>query len=307
MTEQSVLRRAVVPLVVGLVAIFLVTTVVALAGNLPSIEWSLHLPWLVASLLLFIAAQAFHAELWRALLRSAGGDLGRLDGFRIFSLSLLARYVPTQILLAVTRMRLCHQRGVARTVTLASLAYELLLVLGTSTALSMAFLFTRPQVAHSSLRWLLLGAPLVCFALLQPKVVNAVAGRLAARIGEPGEHSSIPAVKLAGFVVLYALSFLVFGLALYTFARGISNDVGGVTWTVLTSYAVGYAASILAFFIPGGLGARDAATAVALSAVMPRSVALAVSVGTRLLQTGVELGWAGATSALERRRGRSLG
>lgn len=299
--DRSVLRRAAVPLVAGLVAIFLVASVVALVGDLPAIEWQVSVPWLVASWLLFVCGQGVHAELWRRLLRSAGGRVDELDGQRIFALSLLARYVPTQILLAVTRMRMAHGLGVARTVTLASLTYEIVLVLGTSTALSAGFLLARPELDGSPLRWLVVVAPLGAFVLLHPRVVDVVAGRLAKQLGEPAEHSSIAWGKLVGFAVLYALSFLLFGLAVWAFARGIA-DVGGLTWDVLTAYAVGYVASILAFFVPGGLGARDAATAAALSGVMPVSVALAVSIGTRLLQTSVELSWAGGTAVLERRR-----
>jgi len=57
----------------------------------------------------------------------------------------------------------------------------------------------------------------------------------------------------------------------------------------------------LALSLPAGLGAREAGLAGALALALPPTVALAVAVGVRVVQTAVELLYAGATSALARR------
>lgn len=298
---RVVLRRAAVPVVAALVAVFVVFTVLGLVADLPDIDWRISPGWLALAAVLFVAFQGMHGELWRRLLSAAGANIPGLDGQRIFAVSLLARYVPTQVMLAVTRLRMGQALGVARTVTLASLAYELALVLATSTILSAAFLLDRPEVEDSPLRWLLLAGPAAAVAVLHPRMVDLVARRLAARMGEDGKHATIGIPSLAGFAVGYAASFLVCGLGLYALARGLA-PVGALSWSVVTAFAVGYAASILAFFIPGGLGAREAAIATALTAAMPFRVALAVAIGSRLMQTGVELAFAAVTTARGSRR-----
>jgi uncharacterized membrane protein YbhN (UPF0104 family) len=58
---------------------------------------------------------------------------------------------------------------------------------------------------------------------------------------------------------------------------------------VVSSYAVANTVSILAFVIPGGLGAREASMAVALSPVMPTAPAVAVAVLSRILQVALEV------------------
>ena len=100
-------------------------------------------------------------------------------------------------------------------------------------------------------------------------------------MGEDGRRADDHPGALVLFALVYAVSFVLGGLAVYALARGLA-PVGGLSWEVVTAYSVGYAASILAFFIPGGLGAREAAIATALSAAMPFRVALAVAIGSRL-------------------------
>jgi len=62
-----------------------------------------------------------------------------------------------------------------------------------------------------------------------------------------------------------------------------------------------FAASVIAFVLPGGLGAREGAVVAALSPVLPLTVAAAVAVGVRIAQIGVELLWASVTPVLARR------
>jgi uncharacterized membrane protein YbhN (UPF0104 family) len=63
--------------------------------------------------------------------------------------------------------------------------------------------------------------------------------------------------------------------------------------------------SMIAFVFPSGLGVREGAFALALSQNVPGSVAVALSVGTRLVLTLVELAFIGAVVIAERHRARA--
>ena len=186
--------------------------------------------------------------------------------------------------------------------TAASLAYEFPLAVGSAFALSVAFLIDLPELKHHDARWLVLLAPVALLSLLHPRIVDTLESKLSARLNVESEHLTVPIARLVPFVAAYVLSFTVAGLGVYAFARSIYADAN-LDLRVLTSYAIGYSAAVLAFFIPGGLGARDGATATALAAVMPNKVAIAVAIGIRLAQTLVELGYAGVAELLHRRRG----
>lgn len=292
-------KTAIWAVVAILVACFLALSVISQVGDIADFDWHFSPAWLAASIALFLAFQAIHGGLWTLLVRATGGELPFGAGIRIFSISLLARYVPTQILLAVTRLSMMSARGVPRSVTTASLAYEFPLAVGSSFALSVAFLIDLPELKGHDARWLVLLAPVVLLSLLHPRIVDAIESRLSARLGVESEHLTLPVTRLIPFVVAYVLSFAVAGLGVYAFARSIYANAT-LDLHVLTSYAIGYSAAVLAFFIPGGLGARDGATASALNATLPGKVALAVAIGVRLVQTLIELAYAGTTVLLHR-------
>jgi hypothetical protein len=287
-------------LVAVLVLCFLALSVVSQVGDIQDFDWRFSPGWLAASLVLLVAFQLMHAGLWTALVRATGGELPLGAGVRIFSISLLTRYVPTQILMAVTRLSMLAARGVPRSIAAASLAYEFPLVVGSSFALSVAFLIDLPELKHHEWRWLVLLAPVLLLSLLHPRVVDAIESRLSARLKVESGHLTLPIARLVPFVVGYVASFAIAGLGVYAFARSV-YPAAHFDLRVLTSYAIGYSAAVLAFFIPGGLGARDGATATALAAVMPGEVAIATAVGIRLAQTLIELGYAATAELLHRR------
>lgn|GEM_PF-3483538 len=293
-------RRIAIAVLAVLVGCFLAVSIASQVGDFQHVDWRFRPAWLAASIVLLIAFQAMHALLWTALVRATGGTLPPGAGTRIFSIAMLTRYVPTQILMALTRISMLGARGVSRSVAAASLAYEFPLVVGSAFALSTAFLIDLPELRHHGWRWIALAAPVVLLGALHPRVVDALETRLSARLGIVSGHLTLRLRALVPFVVAYLASFAVAGLGVYAFARSIEPSTH-LDLRVLTSYAIGYSASVLAFFIPGGLGARDGATATALSAVMPASVAVAVAVGVRLIQTVIELGYAGVCELLHRR------
>jgi hypothetical protein len=294
-------RRIVVAVVTVLVACFLAVSIASQVGDFKNFDWQLRPVWLFACVVLLIAFQGMHALLWVGLVRATGGTLPAGPGTRIFSIALLTRYVPTQVLMAVTRLSMLAGRGIPRSVAAASLAYEFPLAVGSAFALSVAFLIDLPELRHHDWRWVALAAPVVLLGALHPKIVDAIESRVSARLKVESAHLTLSLRALVPFVAGYIASFAVAGLAVYAFARSIYPPAH-FDLRVLTSYAIGYSAAVLAFFIPGGLGARDGATATALAAVMPASVAVAVAIGIRLAQTLVELGYLGIVEFLHRRK-----
>src|SRR5207248_10618140 len=71
--------------------------------------------------------------------------------------------------------------------------------------------------------------------------------------------------------------------------------------TCVAAYSVGFAASLVAFILPGGLGARETVLAAALAPALPFTVAVAVAVAVRLVQMAVEVAFAFVTPMLAKR------
>lgn len=296
---RRALRFALAALVVG----FLVAAIASQWSKLPDIHWRFSPGWLAVALVCFLAFQASHAELWALMVRSLGHDVPVRRARAIWNVSLLGRYVPTSALMAVGRAAMAEREGVPKRVTLASILYEVALTFGTAMAMGAYFLITLPQLQGHSGRWVALALPAAALVFLHPAVFHRAADLALRRLG----RETLPVSLSLGQVVLYALGyaagFVIVGFGVYAFAQTIHPISSAQLPTAIGAYAIGYAAAIAGFLLPGGLGARETGMAAALSPVMPLAVAIAVAVSVRLIQMGIELFYAGVSPVAARSGG----
>jgi len=115
----------------------------------------------------------------------------------------------------------------------------------------------------------------------------------------------IAAVAVSTYLVLtlpafeeHSLRWLVLavpvaGVAVLAMTHALHEVPADETAVLVASYSLGFAAGVIAFVLPGALGAREAGVAVAVATAVPAAVALAVALVVRLVQIGVELLYAG--------------
>jgi glycosyltransferase 2 family protein len=297
-------------LMVGLAVLIVGCLAAAIASQwskLPDIQWRFAPGWLALSLAALVAFQFVHATLWVLILRALGTPIHATRGRAVWSLTLLARYVPTNIALAVSRMALAEREGVPKRITGASIVYELGFTFGGAAALGAYFVVTLPDLSDEPLRWLALAAPVLSLVALDPAIFHRFADAALTRLGRATLPLSLSRARVLAFFAAFAASFLIAGFAVYAFAEAIHGVAGDDIPTTIGAYSVGFAASVVAFVLPGGLGAREGAMAAALSPALPFAVALAVAVGIRLAQMGIEVLYAAITPVLARRTSRADG
>lgn len=294
------LRRLAVLAAFALTVGFLVAAVITKADQLPRIEWRLQPAWLAISTLAFCVVQFVNWTIWHSLLGALGGELDRGRSRAIWNVSLLGRYVPTSALMAVGRVAMAQRDGVGKRITLASVIYELSLAFGAALLVGAYFVATLPALAGHPARFAALICLPVTVVLMSPRVFGYASRVALARFGREPLEVVLPLRRVLGYLGAYALSLLVAGLGVYAFARSLHPLAVSHLPLALGSYAVGFAVSLIAFVLPGGLGAREAGITAALSPVLPAAVAVAVAVGVRLLQTAIELAFAAITPLLAR-------
>ena len=297
-------------LMIGLAALIVGCLAAAIASQwskLPDIQWRFAPGWLALSLAALVVFQFVHATLWVLILRALGTPIHATRGRAVWSLTLLARYVPTNIALAVSRMALAEREGVPKRITGASIVYELGFTFGGAAALGAYFVVTLPDLSDEPLRWLALAAPVLSLVALDPAIFHRFADAALTRLGRATLPLSLSRARVLGFFAAFAASFLIAGFAVYAFAEAIHGVGGDDIPTTIGAYSVGFAASVVAFVLPGGLGAREGAMAAALSPALPLAAAIAVAVGIRLAQMGIEVLYAAITPVLARRASRADG
>ena len=292
------LRRALLASLVALVAMGIALAVLTQAGQFPDVELRFAPGWAVLAVLGFLASALADATLWRLVLRRLGGDIEPIPGLRVWCLSSLGRYVPPGLLMPAIRVAGAAAAGVAARVTLASMAYE-----GAFSLLGALLVSTLLVTEVSELTAIAagLGAALVLFVALHPKVFARLANAALRRMGRDDLPSVLGARTLAPFTLAYAGSFVLIGLGVYATTQTLHPVEASALPVAVASFSVGFFLSLAAFFVPGGLGVREAGLAGVLSLSIPFEVALAVSVAVRVAQIGLELVLAGVTTLLARR------
>ncbi|MEA2428006.1 MAG: glycosyltransferase 2 family protein [Thermoleophilaceae bacterium] len=275
------------------------------AGRIGDVQWRFEPGWLALCVAALVLFQWIHIELWRLTLRLLGGQIEPRRARAIWSTTLLARYVPTSALMAVGRVALAEREGVFKRVTLASVAYEFAFTVVSSLGLCVYLLWRLPALdAHEWVRWLATAVVVLGIVALHPALFHRGADYAFKRLGRAPLPLSLPFARVVELTVMYTVSFVVAGVAVLAMAQALHGLPASDTYAAIASYGLGYVAGVIAFVIPGSLGAREAGVALGLSAVLPAPVAVAVAIAVRLLQMGVEVLYAVVMPVLARRRSR---
>jgi uncharacterized membrane protein YbhN (UPF0104 family) len=297
-------RRGYTRFVLPAVAVFVLLSLGAAGAaewrRRPDIDWSFSPGWLLLAVLLLAAFQAGQAELWRIMLTALGSPMDGRRARSIWNLTLIARYIPTSALQAAGRVLLSERAGVPRRVGAASFVYELVLSFAVALALASAFIVTLPALAGLPWRWSALVIPVLLLIALHPRIFGALSGRVLRGLRSEPLARTLTAATLARLTLGYAACFTLAGLGLYALTQALYPVDAGRLVLVTAAFSVAYVASLVAFILPAGLGAREAALTATLAPVLPDAVALAVAVVLRLTQIAIEVLLVSLTYAIDR-------
>lgn len=206
----------------------------------------------------------------------------------IWARSLLGRYVPGNVLMVLGRVVLSHERGIPRRATLAATAYEQILALGVAAAGAVVFVAAYQGGGGSARLWLLSLVPLGLLAL-HPRVFGPLSAFVLRKARREPLPRLIPPRPLVGLVAWYGATAALLGLGIWLLVRSAAGAEAGGPAFIGLAFLLSFALSTLAFIFPSGLGVREGVFALALSQNLPGSVAVALSVGVRVMLTMVEL------------------
>lgn len=294
---QRGIELGLVVLALAFLAIFLITQ----WSKLPDYDWRFEPGWLalaIASTWVFYVAGA---EAWRAMLGMLGERLPGRPARAVYAKALVARYVPTGALSLVGRIVLAERHGVGKRVTFASVVYEVGCSLAAAIVVSAYFVVTLPPLEDVTARYAAFAAIPLVLGSLHPRAFRPLSDFGLRKLGREPLERVLPFSRVLLFVAIYVAMWLLIGVALFAFAAALHPvDVADMPY-IAASYSVTFAAAVITFVIPAGLGTREALLAASLDVVVATNVAIAIAVAFRLFQTAVELLWVAAVTALAAR------
>jgi hypothetical protein len=104
-----------------------------------------------------------------------------------------------------------------------------------------------------------------------------------------------------GLLAAFSGLWLVIGFAMWTFAAAVTNVTAAAFPEITAGFAMAFVAGMVVFFVPSGIGVREAVLAAATAGVFAGGgVALAWALLARLWQTSLELSFVAIAALVDR-------
>ena len=272
--------------------------------SIKDFDWTFDAGWLAASGVAFLIFYFAQAGFWWLLLRGCGARSAFWPAASVWGKSILARYLPGNVFMFVGRAWMSHAQGLAVERVTAAMVYEQALGL-CSALLAIAVLFPFWEYRPGLTALGLIAIP-VLVALMHPRIFGPLAGRVLRLFRRPPLEVTLGFGAVLWILFLFTLDWLVAGTGAWLLARATTGLGADALPLVIVAYALAYVAGMIAFFIPSGIGVREAVLTASLSRRLPGGVALTWALLLRLWVTIVELVFVGLVvliALLVRRRG----
>ncbi len=245
-----------------------------------------------AALVLFVLAVPVSGVLWGVLISElANKKIGQFTAIRSHIGAWLLKYVPGQLGAVAWKLRWGSQRGLSRSTVSLGFLYENLFLGVSSTVATIPIIVLGIGIGEGdSSMWLLLGVAVAAgFALLSWPPVLGVVIEAVAKIARRGRDESamelLSGTRTLRLQIAYLLPRLMNGAGFALLVASI-HDVTGVELLVAgAAYVLAGILGILAFFVPSGIGVREAVIVVILAPFMPTPVAVVIAVNARIYAT----------------------
>ena len=280
--------------VLVLVAIVVLRNRVALVHSFEEIGWGpMAVSWALA-----VAGTAALVGVWSALLRGLGTVPPRGQGWPVFFVSQLGKYVPGLLWPAVAQMQAGHRWGARRSVMLAANLLLVAVLVSSGVMVGLALLPWSVGVAGVSW-WAWATAAALAVVCVWPGLLTRVLDALVRLVHRTPPSLAVPPAAMARAYAWALLVWLLYGVHVAVLVRAAGGS-GVDAWVAsIGGLALGWALGLVAVFAPAGLGVREAVVVASLGPVIGRSSALAVALASRgLLALGdVALALAGSRRA----------
>jgi uncharacterized membrane protein YbhN (UPF0104 family) len=284
-----------------LLALVLVVGIVVVARNRAELEQAFReIGWgaMLVSASLAVAGTVALVPLWTALLHGLGVGPPRREGWAVFFVSQLGKYLPGLLWPALAQMEAGHRWGARRSVMLA--ANLLLIAVLASSGVVVGLTLLPWSVGITGVSWWAwLAAGALALVCVWPGMLTRVVDELFRLVKRDPPGLVVPPGAMARAYAWAVLVWAVYGLQVAVLVRAVGGS-GTDAWAAsVGGMALGWALGLVAVFAPAGLGVREAVLVASLAPVVGRTPALAVALASRgvLAVCDVLLGLVGSRRA----------
>jgi glycosyltransferase 2 family protein len=265
-------------------------------GALEQDKLTFSVGWGALSLAGLGAFMVSTSDAWRRLMLGLGQRLSPRDAFYVMFVSNLAKYLPGGVWTVVGRIGLAQMRGTAPASTFLSVLLETALQLtaaGIVVLASLPFYSASPLLAQPVILALPVGLAVL---LVHPRVLDTGLGLVQRLTKRDVPRLTVSYAFLLRMLGQYTVNWLLLGASFAALGRVLlPGGFGARDFMVLVgSFSLAWNVGVFAFFLPGGVGVREAALVMVLGRSFPPAWAAALAIAARIWMTVGEIGCFGA-------------
>jgi hypothetical protein len=239
--------------------------------------------------------------IWRVILRALGSE--KLPSYAlmtdVFAKAWISRYIPGTVTWIAGKVYMAASYGISKSRLAVSSLLEGGMQIVAAVVISLLLIGFNPHLSTIPLvvRLLVVLVSIACLFVLFPPVFNRLLhiAHVAIRKQKPSDELRINGSAVIRSFLLFAVGTFINGTANYYIVAAISQHQSlSLYFYFVGAFGIAGAIGMAVPFLPSGLGIRDGVLLVLLTAVMPKDIALAVTVFTRLWQVGVDVLFLGA-------------
>jgi len=250
-------------------------------------DWTINPLLLILSVVLHLITFAMFSKTWCLLMSAFGFNVPLKHGFKISYIANLGRYIPGKIWPVFGMIYLLKKIDINKEVAFASWGVATILGLPPAFLVGFITLYFYPEMLSSAPGDNLGVYPFVALALtlavslilvFAPRRTMSLFNWIVKLLRRPPIQFNLDKKVALQVYLGYFVCWICYGIAFYTFMHAIMGKLEIPVVAGIGSFVMAYLIGYLAFFSPGGLGARELVLTTVLSPFLgPVAVGLAAT------------------------------
>ena len=273
---------------------------------------------LLVSLVLVVAAVVGVGLIWIALVRHLGGsddEVSNRELLRSYARSWIARYIPGVAWMYGARF-VHTEEGISRRVLATSMVDEFAIMAATTVSIGLGLWLWGVVNMWLGIGVLVVMLPVTVYfgmhvnrlahwavdhvSRLLPKRFRS----LAEELDDGGQRIELSIADSARFTAAFAVVAVVSGLSFFVVLASLGDVSGSDLPEAIGGYNLAAMLSIAVFFVPAGLGVREASLAAFATPIVGGPVAATAAIAFRLITVVADVIFLAGAEAIAARRGR---
>jgi uncharacterized membrane protein YbhN (UPF0104 family) len=281
---------------------FYILLVIFLFFYLKSIDFSkiitINIAWqyILLATIFGLFFRYFGAYIWTVILRTLGAENVHYskDLIHVYSKAWMGRYIPGTAPWILGKIFFASQHGISKNKLAIGSLLEAALQIIVQLVFSLLILAfdVRLKVIPNYIKIVILFIAIICVLALVPNVFNKLMGvvyKIILKKKLDKEHHATNQTIFRGFT-LYVVGSIVSSLSLFFIAKAIYPSLSYSNMLfVMGADTLAGAIGMIVIFAPSGIGVREGIQLTLLSLIMPKELALIITVVTRLWNVLVDL------------------